>query len=62
MDTEVDKLAWTAIKATTAEEQRTLWREVGVALVYRNVAINRPQQGVDSRGEPRVNAAQSSCH
>lgn len=32
--------AWTAIKAT-AEEQRTLWLEVGVALMFGKVKENR---------------------
>ena len=35
--------AWTAIKATAAE-QRTLWLEVGVALMYGKLAENRPGQ------------------
>ena len=35
--------AWTAIK-DTAEEQRTLWLEVGVALMYGKMAENRPGQ------------------
>ena len=44
--------AWTAIKAT-ADEQRTLWLEVGVALMYGKDAANRPQVGKDSSGRPK---------
>lgn len=36
--------AWTEIKAT-AEEQRTLWLEVGVALMYGKIPENRPVVG-----------------
>ena len=41
--------AWKAIKAT-AEEQRTLWLEVGVALMYGKMDMNRPVVKTDSRG------------
>jgi hypothetical protein len=44
--------AWTAIKAT-AEEQRTLWLEVGVALMYGKLKENRPVVARDQRGLPR---------
>ena len=44
--------AWTEIKKT-AEEQRTLWLEVGVALMYGKVKENRPVTGKDSRGRTK---------
>ena len=44
--------AWGRIKAT-AEEQRILWLEVGVALMYGKLDTNRPKIGSDSRGRPK---------